>query len=100
MLIPFLVNKGKFWLKNLIHKIQRNLTQPVKFVVIYDTKNMSLYFFLENRPSSHVVAHSNIVYEFTWRQICQNLDDTQAETVRNIQEAFDNNVKGVTQIKM
>ena len=36
--IPFLGKQGEFLVKRLIKKIQRNLTQPVKFIVIYQTK--------------------------------------------------------------
>ena len=36
--IPFIGKQGEFLVKRLPKKIQRNLIQPVKFVVIYDTK--------------------------------------------------------------
>ena len=35
--------QGEFLVKKLLKKIQRNLTQPVKFVVIYDTKKISYF---------------------------------------------------------
>ena len=39
--IPFMGKQGEFLVKKLLKKIQRNLTQPVKFVVIYNTKKIS-----------------------------------------------------------
>ena len=36
--IPFMGKQGEFLVKKLLKKIQRNLIQPVKFVVIYDRK--------------------------------------------------------------
>ena len=44
--IPFLGKQGDFLIKKLIKKLQRNLTEPVKFIVIYQTKKIS-YFFLK-----------------------------------------------------
>ena len=41
--IPFLGKQEEFLAKNLLKKIQRNLTLPVKFVVIYDTKKSILF---------------------------------------------------------
>ena len=45
--IPFLGKQGEFLVKRLIKKIQRNLTRPVKFIVIYQTKKVS--YFLSKR---------------------------------------------------
>ena len=41
--IPFLGKQGEFLVKRLIKKIQRNLTRPVKFIVIYQTKKVSYF---------------------------------------------------------
>ena len=35
--------QGEFLVKKLLKKIQRNLIQPVKFVVIYDIKKISYF---------------------------------------------------------
>ena len=39
--IPYLDVKGEFLVKKLVKKLQRNLTEPVKFVVLYQTKKIS-----------------------------------------------------------
>ena len=49
--------------KKLLRKIQRNLTQPVKFVIIYDTKKIS--YFLPTKDKIPNTSRSNLVYEFT-----------------------------------
>ena len=54
--------QGEFLVKKLLKKIQRNLTQPVKFV-IYDTKKIS--YFLPKKDKIPNPSRSNIVYEFT-----------------------------------
>ena len=42
--VPFLGKQSEFLVKKLLKKIQRiNLTQAVKFVVIYDTKKVSYF---------------------------------------------------------
>ena len=61
--IPFLGKQGEFLVKKLLRKIQRNLTQPVKFVVIYDTKKIS--YFLPKKDKIPNTLRSNLVYEFT-----------------------------------
>ena len=61
--IPFLGKQGKYLVKNLLKKIQQNLTQPVKFVAIYDTKKVS--YFLPKKDKIPNSSRSNIVYEFT-----------------------------------
>ena len=38
--IPYLGWKGEFLVKKLVKKLQRNLTEPVKFVVLYQTKKI------------------------------------------------------------
>ena len=55
--------QGEFLVKKLLRKIQRNLTQPVKFVVIYDTKKIS--YFLPKKDKIPNTSRSNLVYEFT-----------------------------------
>ena len=61
--IPFTGKQGEFLVKKLLKKIQRNLIQPVKFVVIYDTKKIS--YFLPKKDKIPNPSRSNIVYEFT-----------------------------------
>ena len=41
--IPYLGRKGEFLVKKLVKKLQRNLTEPVKFVVLYQTKKISYF---------------------------------------------------------
>ena len=41
--MPFLGKQGEFLVKKRLRKIQRSLTRPVKFVVIYDTKKISYF---------------------------------------------------------
>ena len=41
--IPFLGKQGEFLIKKLIKKLQRNITEPVKFIVIYQTKRISYF---------------------------------------------------------
>ena len=54
------MGKQEFLVKKIIKKIQRNLIQLVKFVVICDTKKIS--YSLPKIPNS---SCSNVVYEFT-----------------------------------
>ena len=61
--IPFLGKQGEFLVKKLLRKIQRNLTQSVKFIVIYDTKKIS--YFLPKKDKIPNTSRSNLVYEFT-----------------------------------
>ena len=61
--IPFLGKQGEFLVKKLLRKIQRNVTQLVKFVVIYDTKKIS--YFLPKKDKIPNTSCSNLVYEFT-----------------------------------
>ena len=61
--IPFMGKQGEFLAKKLLKKIQRNLIQPVEFVVIYDTKKIS--YFLPKKDKIPNSSRSNIVYEFT-----------------------------------
>ena len=41
--IPFLGKHGEYLVKKLILKLQRNLTKPIKFIVIYQTKKVSYF---------------------------------------------------------
>ena len=61
--IPFLGKQGEFLVKRLIKKIQRNLTRPVKFIVIYQTKKVS--YFLSKKDKIPDLSRSNLVYQFT-----------------------------------
>ena len=69
--------QGEFLVKQRLKKIQRNLTQPVKFVVIYDTKKIS--YFLPKKDK--IPSRSNIVYEF----ICPGYNSSCiSKTERNL----------------
>ena len=48
-------------LKNCLKKIQRCLTVPVNFIVIYDTKKFS--YFLSNKDKILNLSKPNVVYE-------------------------------------
>ena len=54
--------QGEFLVKKLFKKIQRNLIQPVKFV-IYNTKKIS--YFLPKKDKIPNPSCSSIVYKFT-----------------------------------
>ena len=53
--------RGETLVKNCLKKIQRCLTVPVNFIVIYDTKKFS--YFLSNKDKIPNFARSNVVYE-------------------------------------
>ena len=59
--IPWLGNRGENIIKSCTSKIQRFLTKPVKFIIIYDTKRIS--FFVSNKDKLPPLSRSNIVYE-------------------------------------
>ena len=44
-------------------KLKRNLSEPVKFVVIYQTKKIS--YFLPKKDKIPTLSLSNLIYEFT-----------------------------------
>ena len=77
--IPFMGKQGEFLVKKLLKKIQRNLTQPVKFVVIYGTKKIS--YFLPKKDKIPKPLRSNIVYEFT----CPGCNSSWPPDYRNTQ---------------
>ena len=49
--IPFLGKQGQYLVKNLIHKLQHNLTKPVKFIVIYQSKKVSYFLSKKDKNS-------------------------------------------------
>ena len=61
--IPYLGVKGEFLVKKLVKKLQRNLTEPVKFVVLYQTKKIS--YFLPKKYKVPDLQRINLIYEFT-----------------------------------
>jgi hypothetical protein len=61
--IPFLDKQGEFLIIKLIKKLQRNLTEPVKFIVIYQTKKIS--YFLPKKDKIPDVSRNNLIYQFT-----------------------------------
>ena len=61
--IPYLGRKGKFLVKNLVKKLQRNLAEPVKFVVLYQTKKVA--YFLSKKDKVPDLQRSNLIYKFT-----------------------------------
>jgi hypothetical protein len=60
--VPYLGKQGEILVKNCIKKIQRYLTVPVNFIVIYDNKKFS--YFLSNKDKILNLSKSN-VYEVT-----------------------------------
>ena len=61
--IPFLGKQGKYLVKKLIRKLQRKLTKPVKFIVIYQTKKVS--YFLSKKDKIPDLERNDLVYEFS-----------------------------------
>ena len=61
--ISFLGKQGEFLIKELIKKLQRNLTETVKFIVIYQTKK--IYYLLPKKNKIPDLSRNNLVYEFT-----------------------------------
>ena len=61
--IPYLGRKGEFLFKKLLKKLQRNLTEPVKFVVVYQTKKAS--YFPAKKDKVPDLQRSNLIYKFT-----------------------------------
>ena len=59
--LPYLGKQGETLVKNCLKKIQRCLTVPVNFIVIYDTKKFS--YFLSNEDKIPNLSKSNVVYE-------------------------------------
>ena len=59
--IPYIGNRGENIIKSCTSKIQRFLTKPVKFIVIYDTKRISI--FVSNKDKLPPLSRSNLVYE-------------------------------------
>ena len=61
--IPYLGRKGEFLEKKLVKKFQRNSTEPVKFVVLNQTKKISYY--LPKKDKVPDLQQSNLIYKFT-----------------------------------
>ena len=61
--IPFLGKQGEYLVKKLIRKLQRNLTKPVKFNVIYQTKKVSYFLFKKDKIPD--LKRNDLVYEFS-----------------------------------
>ena len=65
--------------KKLIRKLQRNLTKPAKFIVIYQTKKVS--YFLSKKDKIPDFERNDLVYEFS----CPGCSATYiGKTVRNL----------------
>ena len=58
----FLGKQGEYLVKKFNRKMQRHLTKPVQFIVIYQTKKVS-YFLSKKDKISHL-ERSDSVYEF------------------------------------
>ena len=59
--IPFLGKQGEFLVKRLIKKIQRNLTRPVKSIVIYQTKKVSYFLSKKDKiPDLQIPKQSSL----------------------------------------
>ena len=77
--IPFLGKQGEYLVKKLIRKLQRNLTKPVKFIVIYQTKKVS--FFLSKKDKIPDLERNELVHELS----CVGGSATYiGKTVRNL----------------
>jgi hypothetical protein len=63
--LNYLGNRGENIIKSCTSKIQRFLTKPVKFIVIYDTKRTSI--FVSNKDRVPPLSRSNLVYEVSCR---------------------------------
>ena len=59
--LPYLGSRGDFLLKSCLNKVQRFLSKPVKFIIIYDTKKLS--YFVSNKDKLPPLFCSNVVYE-------------------------------------
>ena len=77
--IPFLGKQGEYLVKKLIRKLQRNLTKPIKFIVIYQTKKVSYFLFKKNKIPDF--ERNDLVYEFS-RSGCSAT--CIGKTVRNL----------------
>ena len=55
--------QGEYLVKKLIRKLQRNLTKPVKFIVIYQTKKVS--YFLSKKDKIPDLERNDLIYEFS-----------------------------------
>ena len=60
--VTCLGKQGKHLVRNLIRKLQRNLTKHVKFIVIYLTKKIS--YFLPIKDKIQELDKNNLVYQF------------------------------------
>ena len=76
--IPFLGKQGEYLVKKLIRKLQRNLTKPVKFIVIYQTKKVS--YFLSKKDKIPDLERNDLVYEFS----CPGCSATYIGKMRNL----------------
>ena len=77
--IPFLGKQGEYLGKKLIRKLQRNLTKPAKFIVIYQTKKVT--YFLSKKDKIPDLERNDLVYEFS----CPGCSATYiGKTVRNL----------------
>ena len=56
--IPFLGKQGKYLVKKFIGKIQCNVTKPVKFIVIYQTKKV--VYFLSKKDNIPDLERSDV----------------------------------------
>ena len=86
--IPFLGKQGEYLVKTLIRKLQRNLTKPVKFIVIYQTKKVS--YFLSKKDKIPDLERNDLVYEFS----CPGCSATYiGKTVRNLRTRLTEHAK-------
>ena len=61
--IPYLGSQGEYLLNSCLKKIHRCLKQPVKFIVIYNTKKAS--YFISNKDKIPDLSRNNIIYQIT-----------------------------------
>ena len=61
--LPYLGKRGESLVKSCVSKIRRYLQNPIKFIIVYDTKKVS--YFCSNKDKVPELSRSNVVYEIT-----------------------------------
>ena len=61
--LSYLGKRGESLVKSCVSKIRRYLHNPIKFIIVYDTKKVS--YFCSNKDKVPELSGSNVVYEIT-----------------------------------
>ena len=61
--LPYLGTRGENLINSCIKKIRRCLMQPVKFIIIYDTKKIS--YFTSNKDKVPAFSRNKVIYQIT-----------------------------------